>query len=110
VKEWQTVNGIARPVEVPDSPPPAASGESPPPTTCAECGDPLVRHTEETETCMGYFSPPGHDHDDNRLSRTYRCGAGHPTMVTLIRSCPACEWRGRTEGRVDEWPALASSE
>lgn len=102
--EWQIVNGIARPVEVPDPPPPAARGESPPPSTCA-CGRPLVRHTEETETCMGYLSPPGHDHNDNRMSRTYRCAEGHPTTVTLIRSCPVCEWRGETDGRVDEWPA-----
>jgi len=61
-------------------------------------------------TLVGYSSPPGHDHDDNCLKRGYRCEAGHYTVLSVIRSCSKCDWRGKADcfccpnGKIDVWP------
>jgi hypothetical protein len=64
---------------------------------CPVCEQPFVSHEPTEQTCKGYLSPPGHDHDDNRVVRCYRCGAGHVTSVALRRRCGAlgCAWRNR---------------
>jgi hypothetical protein len=80
---------------------------------CKLCHEPLVSMSSDIwETCVGYFSPPGHDHDDNCMSRSARCAAGHPNTLSIRRACPACTWRGRDECRtcgdrkLDAWPEL----
>jgi hypothetical protein len=78
---------------------------------CPKCNKKMkARWTEQT--LVGYFSPPGHDHDDNCLSRTYRCTCGHSIHISLRRRCsnPDCDWVGKDEcfchkgKKVDEWP------
>ena len=64
------------------------------------------------ETLVGYRSPPGHDHNDNCMSREYTCGCGNRKVVSLRRRCPNpdCDWVGKEEcfchegKKVDEWP------
>lgn len=64
------------------------------------------------ETCIGYLSPPGHDHDDNCLTKVYSCPNGHWLKVSKRRRCPAvgCDWVGKDEcfchpgKKFDEWP------
>lgn len=81
---------------------------------CPTCGEPFVRRGVESMTCVGYFSPEGHDHDDNCLRRIYTCAEGHQTTVSLRRRCPApgCDWTGKEICRchpgpkVDEWPKI----
>lgn len=79
--------------------------------TCPTCSEPFTGHDGTTETTVGYFSPPGHDHDPNCMRRTYACPNGHQTELAIVRRCPTkgCDWKGRTEcfccaRFVDEWP------
>lgn len=81
---------------------------------CPTCGAAFVSHGWEMTTCVGFFSPFGHDHDGNCMGRDYTCSAGHVTTLSIVRRCPAdgCDWRGKTEcfccdRFVDEWPAVA---
>lgn len=49
-------------------------------------------------TLVGYWSEPGHDHDDNCLTAVYDCPKGHPRQrITHRRKCPAdgCDWIGK---------------
>jgi hypothetical protein len=81
---------------------------------CKTCNEPLVSMGEDIwQTCVGYQSPEGHDHDDNCMSRSALCSAGHSTTIALRRNCPACDWRGKAECRtcgggikLDAWPDL----
>jgi hypothetical protein len=65
-----------------------------------------------TMTLVYYFSPPGHDHDDNCVNRRYVCSNGHSVSVSRRNSCPnkECDWKGKTEcfchagQKVDKWP------
>lgn len=78
------------------------------------CGQPFVKHLGTASTCVGFRSPPGHDHDDNCQHRTYVCRAGHETEVYRQRRCkaPGCTWRGQTtcychkDPCWTEWPEL----
>ena len=38
-----------------------------------ECGAAWTQWSGGQMTCVGYFSPPGHDHDDNCMVRRYVC-------------------------------------
>lgn len=64
----------------------------------------------ETQTCVGYVSPPGHDHDDNCWTREYVCPTGHIMKIGKRRRCPACDWVGKESCgchdciKVDEFP------
>ena len=79
---------------------------------CTTCGEPLkyAWSLGEYMTLAGYDSPPGHDHNDNCIVRTYACVKGHRQTVSIRRQCPACDWVGKGgcfchEGRkVDRWP------
>lgn len=70
-----------------------------PPTCCPECGGALSWNGETEETTIGYFSPPGHDHDDNCQRRTYWCERGHQIRGSVQRTCPlpSCEWHGKAD-------------
>ncbi|MCP4651011.1 MAG: hypothetical protein GY853_13165 [PVC group bacterium] len=71
-----------------------------------------MSHSGTGSTMVGYCSPPGHDHDDNCLSRTYRCENGHEHRYSLRRRCnvEGCGWVGKDEcfchdgKKVDKWP------
>lgn len=80
--------------------------------TCSTCNGPLTDHSGNIETLVGYESPPGHDHDDNCVTRVYRCAHGHVNRLSIRRSCSACDWRGRATcfchggtPKLDEWPS-----
>lgn len=48
-------------------------------------------------TLVGYYSPEGHDHDDNCRTRLYHCGNGHETVIRVRNICrtPGCGWKGK---------------
>lgn len=84
---------------------------------CPTCDAAFVSRSEETQTLVGYFSPPGHNHDDNCRSRTYTCANGHATRLSIQNRCSdkTCTWNGQAEcfchvGRkLTDWPPLANS-
>lgn len=47
------------------------------------------------QTMVGYFSPPGHDHDDNCRRKIYTCQCGNEQIIYLRNKCPACDWKGK---------------
>lgn len=103
------INGIWRKLDEPVPDRPDAKYEPCP--VCPECQQPFTGHGGTSETCVGYYSPEGHEHDGNCMKREYRCANGHETPLALVRRCPAvgCEWKGKTEcfccaRFVDEWP------
>jgi hypothetical protein len=71
---------------------------------------------DERVTLVGYTSPPGHNHDDNCLTRAFICSKGHTYKIGKRRKCNACNWVGMKtcschEGRkVDEWPTPEAPE
>jgi hypothetical protein len=82
---------------VPSEAPPASVAIDPPPT-CPHCGGAFVWGADTCETNVGSpVSPPGHDHDDNCLTRAFHCVNGHFTVGSIQRSCstPGCEWKGK---------------
>jgi hypothetical protein len=93
-----------------------------------ECGQPWARLVDEvSSTCVGYWSPEGHDHDDNCVTRPLLCAGGCRRRLGIRRRCndhagewdigpeaPACDWRGKEEccgdyAYVDEWPAIGAT-
>ena len=70
----------------------------------------------ETSTYEGFVSPPGHNHDDNCVVRTYACSGGHKYIVSKRNRCPAegCDWIGIDQChchggiKVDKWPDEAT--
>jgi hypothetical protein len=50
-------------------------------------------------TMVGYYSPPGHDHDDNCRFHMYECSKGHSIRERVQRVCPNpdCDWKGKKE-------------
>lgn len=81
---------------------------------CPECGEPMHPGMGCMETVVGYLpNKEGHTHNDNCLSKQYRCPNGHCKEVYLRRTCPTpgCDWRGKSTcfchpgSKVDEWPS-----
>lgn len=77
---------------------------------CPKCESVMSRGTT-WQTCVGFVSPPGHNHDDNCVDRTYTCSkCKFEMVVSKQNSCPACDWKGRktcwchTGEKVEEWP------
>lgn len=68
-----------------------------PPCVCPICSQPFVRQGELVETTVGYHSPRGHDHDDNCLTCSFYCAAGHRITGSVQRRCSVvgCDWRGK---------------
>lgn len=64
----------------------------------------------EMQTLVGYYSPSGHNHDDNCWTREYACPIGHTMKIGKRRRCPACDWVGKESCechdclKVDEFP------
>ncbi len=81
---------------------------------CQECNEQMYVDLTHgySETLVGYFSPPGHTHDDNCRKAPATCSNGHTLSVSIIRSCPNedCDWTGKTEcfccpdGKLESWP------
>lgn len=79
-----------------------------------ECAAMFASTSGTASTCVGSFSPPGHDHDDNCRSREYTCDDGHKSYFHRRNRCPNedCDWVGKAEcfchpgPKVDEWPDL----
>ena len=77
-----------------------------------KCGEDLTRDAAHPfanwMTAMAYCSPKGHDHDDNCITRVYRCKNGHYTKLGIIKTCHACDWKGKDScfccTKVEEWP------
>jgi len=57
---------------------------------CPACGTETTKHSGEWRTLVGYWQ-----HDDNCLSREYRCACGHKWVESLQRSCSRCDWVGK---------------
>ena len=84
------------------------------------CGGDIIDFDGYTmRTLVGYSSPPGHDHDDNCLTRAYKCSEGHVFALSKRRRCSAikpdgtrCTWVGKEEcfchpgKKIDEWPVV----
>lgn len=64
---------------------------------CSICRSVSKINYDWMETLVGYFSPPGHNHDDNCLSATFTCENGHDEKVSVKRRCPnpECDWEGK---------------
>ena len=66
-----------------------------------------------TQTLVGYYSPEGHNHDDNCLKCEYHCKNGHYITLSVRRKClkEGCTWQGKTTcfchptEKLNEWPA-----
>ena len=77
-----------------------------------KCGKPLVGHYGTSSTLVGYSSPPGHNHDDNCVSREYICEDGHKVVLYKQARCPNCDWVGKLEcgchvgPKVSAWPKI----
>lgn len=80
---------------------------------CPDCGEKLANKYGTSQTLVGYFSEPGHDHDDNCRNRVYECKNGHRFEVSKQNKCPSCDWVGKKtcfccDGeKVAEWPSEA---
>lgn len=81
-------------------------------TNCPKCNGKMVS-TSTMQTLVGYFSPPGHNHDDNCRKRSYICQDCSSSMVVSKQnkcSNPNCDWIGKDEcwchpeKKVKEWP------
>ncbi len=79
---------------------------------CPQCGEAMFFGGEldgTWETCVAYMSPERHDHNDNCLTRIYRCSNGHEKTVSKRRKCPTCDWVGKKycfchpDSKVDDW-------
>ena len=85
------------------------------PSRCPDCNEPWSDLREVSYTCVGFYSPPGHNHDDNCMSRSIRCANDHRYNVSHRRSCPKCDWKGAPTcwcckfAKVDKWPVIATS-
>lgn len=81
---------------------------------CTVCNNLLILMGEDiSSTLVGYARGEcGAPHDDNRATRVAWCQAGHPTRLSIQRTCENCNWRGKDgchchEGlKLDTWPKL----
>lgn len=89
---------------------------------CEVCGEQMYSSGDTSQTMLWYHSPLGHNHDDNCISRSYKCENGHSRDVSIIRKCNAqyphipvgttCDWHGKTRcniagcggEKLEEWP------
>lgn len=78
---------------------------------CPTCGAKMTSKGTSS-TYLGFFSPPGHNHDDNCRVRKYVCENGHEHIISKRNRCPVkgCNWVGaetcfcHPEKKVKEWP------
>lgn len=76
---------------------------------CPECRNVMIAGPTTT-TLVGYSSPEGCDHDDNCLTRIYKCKNNHSRKVSIRRVCSNCSWVGKddcgchSEKKLNHWP------
>ncbi len=60
---------------------------------------PICSVSLESDNCMstmvGYYSEPGHDHDNNCRKFYFDCGCGCKFKVRVQNTCPTCDWKGK---------------
>ena len=63
---------------------------------CPECNRKMTARGNYM-TYVGYISPPGHDHDDNRKTYKFTCECGVVMYTFKQNKCPnpECAWVGR---------------
>ena len=80
---------------------------------CPHCGGKMRCENDcVTTTLVAFHCEDGHNHDDNCLTRAYRCEFGHTVTVGIRRRCNAkdCEWKGKQRcdchdgDKVNTWP------
>lgn len=77
-----------------------------------KCGEDLFLdetwHLNDCITLVMYYSPEGHNHDDNCITRLYKCKNEHYIKLGIIRRCHACDWKGSDKcfccTKVEKWP------
>ena len=83
---------------------------------CNQCNEDLIpqENTGGMVTCVAYYSPEGHDHDDNCKTRIYHCKNDHYVKLSIINTCPSCDWKGKTDCfcsiKIDKWPSTPASD
>ena len=78
---------------------------------CPICKDKIIKQIGfgESMTLVGYFSEPGHNHDDNCRKRLYLCKNNHKFALSKINKCH-CGWEGKKDcfchkgEKVNSWP------
>jgi hypothetical protein len=63
---------------------------------CPVCKTP-TKSRGYTTTCLAYYSPKGHNHDDNCRKFDFKCPKGHMFRVRVQNACPDCEWVGKAD-------------
>src|ERR1700741_3943516 len=54
-------------------------------TVCKECGEKISSSEKGFwKTTVNFWSPEGHDHDDNCKTKQYLCKNGHQTRLSII--------------------------
>src|SRR5271169_3286198 len=63
---------------------------------CPKCKKKCVC-TDYGSTLVGYYSPPGHDHDDNCKTYYFMCECGNHFKISPINLCSNtdCYWEGQ---------------
>lgn len=61
------------------------------------CGKPFVAQLPGMMTLVGYYSPPGHGHDDNCRTMYLFCEDKHATAIVIRNKCATkgCYWVGK---------------
>jgi hypothetical protein len=66
---------------------------------CDKCDEALkpVDGVMETLVSFTHYPPPpcGLQHDDNCQTQIHACANGHRVNLSIQRTCPACDWRGK---------------
>ena len=67
--------------------------------SCPTCGNEKLKYQGAGSTLVAYFSPDGHDHDDNCKIHKWKCPNGHTICARYVNKCPVenCGWSGKTE-------------
>jgi hypothetical protein len=61
--------------------------------SCRTCGTKrFIAQGAGFTTCVGYYSPQGHNHDNNCKVARFQCENGHWRNYSLRRKCPSCDW------------------
>ena len=77
--------------------------------TCPDCGAHWVKRSGIGQTLVAYYSDdPRHQHDDNCRMQTYECANGHFHKLTIINTCPNCDWTGKKECFCDQHPRVTA--
>jgi hypothetical protein len=78
---------------------------------CPICGEKISHDGSGVHTTLvGYSSPSEHNHDDNCITKRYRCTNGHSFLLSKRNKCNKCNWVGKNKcechdfDKLDEFP------